>query len=136
MSRITTALIIVGCMALGAAVTYYAYSTMTQNSSTAGAQNGDTVYVHYTGKLNDGTVFDSSLGRGQPLDFVLGMGMVIRGWDEGIVGMKVGEKKVLEIPPEKAYGQQGVPNVETGGYIIPPNSPLTFDVELMKIERR
>ncbi len=90
------------------------------------AQNGDTVEVHYTGKLTDGTVFDSSVGR-DPISFTLGAGAVIAGWDQGILGMTVGEKKTLTIPPELAYGEEGRPPV------IPPNATLIFDVELVAV---
>src|SRR3989344_3232743 len=73
------------------------------------AQNGNKVSVHYTGWLENGTKFDSSLDRGQPFEFTLGAGQVIQGWDLGIVGMKVGEKKKLTIPPELGYGTTGTP---------------------------
>jgi peptidylprolyl isomerase len=92
------------------------------------AQAGDTVSVHYTGKLKDGTKFDSSLDRGQPIEFRLGAGRVIKGWDEGIAGMRVGGKRTLIIPSDLAYGKQGRPPV------IPANAELTFDVELVKIK--
>ena len=85
------------------------------------------VDVHYTGKLEDGTVFDSSLERGQPFRFTLGTGQVIPGWDIGIQGMKPGGKRKLKIPPALAYGQKG-----TGG-VIPPNATLIFDVELVAL---
>ncbi len=98
------------------------------------AESGDKVSVHYTGRLENGTKFDSSLDRGQPFTFTLGAGMVIKGWDEGVLGMKVGEKKVLDISPEKGYGSQGVPDGR-GGYVIPPNSKLIFDVEVVDIKR-
>ncbi len=86
------------------------------------------VDVHYTGKLQDGKVFDSSLERGEPFRFTLGAGQVIPGWDMGILGMKAGGKRVLEIPPELAYGQRGA------GGVIPPNARLTFEVALLAVE--
>ena len=92
------------------------------------AQSGQTVEVHYTGWLADGTKFDSSLDRGQPFSFVLGAGRVIAGWDEGVAGMKVGGERRLIIPPALAYGESGRPPV------IPPNAELTFDVELLAIK--
>lgn len=92
------------------------------------AKNGDTVSVHYTGWLEDGTKFDSSVDRGQPFDFTLGAGMVIRGWDEGVAGMKVGGKRKLVIPPELGYGTSGYPPV------IPANATLIFEVELLQVK--
>jgi FKBP-type peptidyl-prolyl cis-trans isomerase len=92
------------------------------------ASAGDTVSVHYTGKLKDGTKFDSSYDRNQPIQFVLGAHQVIAGWDEGIGGMKVGEKRQLVIPPDLAYGASGTPDGT-----IPPNATLYFDVELMGV---
>ena len=91
------------------------------------AKTGDTVKVHYTGTLLDGTKFDSSLDRGEPFEFKLGAGAVIKGWDEGVVGMKPGGKRKLTIPAEKAYGKAGRPPQ------IPPNSPLVFEVELIGV---
>lgn len=91
----------------------------------AGAQPGDTVSVNYTGKLADGTVFDTSVGKA-PFQFTLGAGQVIPGWDQGLVGMQVGGKRLLIIPPELAYGAQGIGP-------IPPNATLTFEVEMLKI---
>lgn len=92
------------------------------------AQNGDLVIVHYTGKLPNGTVFDSSVGR-QPIRFVLGRGEVIPGWDQGLLGLKVGGKRKLTIPPHLGYGA-------SGSGPIPPNATLLFDVELLDIVRR
>lgn len=91
------------------------------------AEPGDTIFVHYTGKLQDGTQFDSSRG-GDPLPFVLGAGQVIQGWDLGYEGMKVGGKRVLTIPPELGYGAAGAPPD------IPPNATLIFQVELVDVE--
>lgn len=91
-------------------------------------QTGDVVAVHYTGTLSDGTVFDSSYNRGEPIRFPLGVGSVIAGWDEGIALMSEGGKAVLVIPPELAYGESGA-----GGGVIPPNATLIFDVELVEV---
>ena len=88
---------------------------------------GDTVVVHYTGWLEDGTKFDSSLDRGQPFEFVLGAGRVIKGWDEGVASMKVGGKRRLTIPADLAYGSRGFSNV------IPPGATLIFEVELLEV---
>ena len=103
--------------------------TVEKTKTTDGQQckAGDNVSVHYTGKLTDGTVFDSSRSRGQPLKFDVGTGRVIRGWDEGIVQLRVGETAILTCPPDYAYGDQGAGNV------IPPGATLTFDVELVAI---
>ncbi|MFC2046023.1 FKBP-type peptidyl-prolyl cis-trans isomerase, partial [Chloroflexota bacterium] len=94
----------------------------------ASPETGQRVTAHYTGWLEDGTKFDSSLDRGQPFSFALGMGQVIPGWDEGIATMKVGGKRQLVVPPELGYGDAGA------GGVIPPNATLIFEVELVDVE--
>ncbi|QQR77509.1 MAG: FKBP-type peptidyl-prolyl cis-trans isomerase [Candidatus Moraniibacteriota bacterium] len=91
-------------------------------------KSGDTISVHYTGRLTDGTKFDSSVDRGTPFTFTIGAGQVIKGWDEGLLGMKVGEKRTLTIPADKGYGATGA------GGVIPPNATLVFETELVSIQ--
>ena len=93
----------------------------------ASPRKGDTVSVHYTGWLTDGTKFDSSVDRREPLEFVLGMQQVIAGWDQGVATMRVGDKVKLTIPSDLAYGPRGFPGA------IPPNATLVFEVELLAI---
>jgi peptidylprolyl isomerase len=92
-------------------------------------KQGQMVTVHYTGRLENGTKFDSSVDRGQPLVFPIGVGRVIKGWDEGVMTMKVGGKRRLIIPPQLGYGASGA-----GGGLIPPNATLIFDVELLGVQ--
>ncbi len=94
----------------------------------AEAKSGQKVKVHYTGWLTNGTKFDSSVDRGTPFEFNLGAGQVIKGWDEGVAGMKIGGKRKLTIPPQLGYGARGA------GALIPPNSTLVFDVELLGVK--
>jgi peptidyl-prolyl cis-trans isomerase A (cyclophilin A) len=101
---------------------------MTKDGTGTQASAGKTVSVHYTGKLTDGTKFDSSLDRGQPIEFVLGEGRVIKGWDEGIALLKVGGSATFIIPSDLAYGERGA------GGVIPPNATLIFEVELMDVK--
>jgi FKBP-type peptidyl-prolyl cis-trans isomerase FkpA len=102
------------------------YEDLTEGTGPA-AKSGDTVEVHYTGWLTNGTKFDSSHDRKQTFTFKLGAGKVIQGWDEGVAGMKVGGKRKLTIPPALGYGARGAGNV------IPANAELIFDVDLVKI---
>lgn len=107
---------------------YTTYSaTTTQEGQGVAIANGQTAVVHYTGTFIDGKVFDSSVTRGTPFEFTVGAGQVISGWDKAVLGMKVGEKRSLVLPPEFAYGASGVGP-------IPPNTTLLFDVELLGIK--
>lgn len=98
-----------------------------QPGTGATAERGQNVQVHYTGWLRSGKQFDSSVGRGQPFQFQLGAGRVIKGWDEGVAGMRVGGKRMLLIPPQLGYGARGA------GGKIPPNAELVFEVELLQV---
>ena len=91
-------------------------------------KKGDTISVHYTGTLEDGTKFDSSIDRGEPFAFTIGAGQVIQGWEQGTLDMKVGEKRKLTIPAELGYGSSGA------GNLIPPNATIIFDIELISIQ--
>ncbi len=92
-------------------------------------KNGDHVWVHYAGRLESGKEFDNSFKRGEPIDLVLGAGRVIKGWEEGLLGMKLGEKRQLIIPANLGYGERGA------GNDIPPNATLIFDVELVGVKQ-
>ena len=94
------------------------------------AKTGDAVKVHYVGTLPDGKEFDSSKKHNQPFDFELGAGRVIKGWDQGVAGMKIGGKRKLTVPPSLGYGARGFPPV------IPPNSTLIFEVELLEVKKK
>jgi len=102
------------------------YEELQEGSGTE-AKAGNMVHVHYTGWLTDGTKFDSSVDRGSPFSFKLGAGKVIKGWDEGVAGMKIGGKRKLTIPAQLGYGARGA------GGVIPPNAELIFEVELLKV---
>lgn len=101
---------------------------ITRKGTGVQAKNGDTVSVHYTGTLTDGTKFDSSRDRGEPIEFPLGQGRVIKGWDEGLAQMHVGDQAVFIIPAELAYADRGA-----GGGLIPPGATLIFIVELVGV---
>jgi FKBP-type peptidyl-prolyl cis-trans isomerase len=103
--------------------------TTQEGTGTREVKKGDTVFVQYTGKLTDGTKFDSSYDHGgQPFSFTVGAGQVIQGWEQGLLGMKAGEKRTLTIPPSLGYGSAGA------GGVIPPNATLVFDIELVSIK--
>ena len=108
-------------------VTELKIETTEEGSGTLVVKAGDTIAVHYTGTLLDGTKFDSSVDRGIPFEFTVGEGQVIQGWDEGLLGMKVGEKRTLTIPASMGYGARGAGS-------IPPNATLVFETELVEIK--
>ena len=140
MKRLLTCIVAtIACMVIVAATTAQAEKTMmtpggvkievSQEGKGVLPTQGQTVSVHYTGMLTDGTKFDSSIDRGQPISFPLGVGRVIKGWDEAISMMKVGTKARITIPPAMGYGATGA-----GGGKIPPNATLIFDVELVGVK--
>ena len=108
-----------------AGVTELQIESLMEGTGDRQVEKNDVISVHYVGTLTDGTKFDSSIDRGQPFTFTVGIGQVIQGWDQGTLGMKVGEKRRLTIPANLAYGEQG------SGAVIPPNSTLIFEVELV-----
>ena len=116
-------------MAMIAACVVGEFTVTKQNECAEGAEElvpkGSKVKVHYTGKLDDGTVFDSSVTRGQPFDFTVGVGQVIKCWDEGVTQLCKGQKAILNCPPDYGYGARGA------GGVIPPNATLTFEVEVI-----
>jgi len=135
MNRSTTQAVIGLCMLALVGQVQAGHTAGTQVNSTdlttgtgTEAVNHATVSVHYTGWLEDGTKFDSSLDRDAPFEFTLGAGQVIPGWDQGVMGMRIGGKRVLVIPPELGYGSQGA------GGAIPPNATLKFEIELLGVE--
>ncbi len=109
-----------------------AVDALGQNETLKSAEAGDVVIVHYTGTLENGTKFDSSYDRGEPFGFILGKGMVIKGWDEGLLGAKKGDKKHLVITGDKAYGDQEIKGAD-GKVLIPKNATLVFDLEVLEV---
>ena len=109
------------------------YVTLEEGSGEVAAP-GKTVTVHYTGWLMDGKKFESSVDKNRPFEFVLGTGAVIAGWDEGVSGMKVNEKRRLFIPPQLGYGSEGVVHPQTREVVIPGGATLVFDVELLEVK--
>ncbi len=109
-----------------------ALDAVDQNETIKAAEAGDVVIVHYSGTLENGTKFDSSYDRGEPFGFILGKGMVIKGWDEGLIGAKKGDKKHLVITGDKAYGDQEIKGAD-GKVLIPKNATLVFDLEVLEV---
>jgi len=114
-------------MALTTTDTGLQYEDLTVGEGTEATGRGQTVLVHYTGWLEDGTKFDSSVDRNDPFSFPMQCRYVIPGWDEGVIGMKIGGKRRLVIPPNLAYGENGA------GGVIPANATLTFEIELLEV---
>ncbi len=130
---LTVLMVIIGCGSPGSEVKSTSgliyVDEKTGDEEGPAAKAGDVVTVNYTGMFEDGKVFDTSLQEGRvPFEFAIGRGMVIRGWEEGIQGMRIGGKRKLTIPPHLAYGERGA------GGVIPPNSTLIFEVELLAIK--
>ncbi|KAH7913262.1 hypothetical protein BJ138DRAFT_1146494 [Hygrophoropsis aurantiaca] len=126
---LSLALVAVGVLAVDPPAELKIETTYLPDNCVTKAKTGDSIEVHYTGTLFDGgSKFDSSLDRGSPLPIKLGVGQVIRGWDEGLQGMCLNEKRILTIPPSMAYGTRGF------GKVIPANSALVFDVELVGLK--
>ncbi len=107
-------------------------TTQTTTGELRAAEVGDVIVINYSGKFTNGTEFDSSYKRGQPLVFQIGVGQVIKGWDEGLLGVKKGDKKTLTITPDKGYGSEDVKD-QAGKVVIPKNSTLIFDVEIVEV---
>ncbi|HEY1037243.1 MAG TPA: FKBP-type peptidyl-prolyl cis-trans isomerase [Candidatus Paceibacterota bacterium] len=134
MKKSTTVIVIILALLFGAFATYYVYMSRSGDPSTWNVRAGDQVYVHFTWTLPDGTVADTSRDEKGPYGFTSGVGMVVPGFDEAVVGMKIGERKSVKVPPQKAFDSQGVSNGRNG-YAVPPNTTLTLDVEVLNIER-
>jgi len=110
-------------------------ATTTEAGAANIVEQGDTISVIYTGRLADGTVFDSNADGGQPLTFVAGGGQMIPGFDAAVLGMELNEEKTVQIPADQAYGDQGIPDPTTGEYLIPPNSDIEFDIKIVEIRK-
>jgi len=130
--------IVIACLCailFGAAVMYFVPAYVAPQGTQAGSvQPGDTVMVTYTGSLDDGTVFDSSASHGNSFQFVVGLGMVRKGFDDGVLGMKAGEDRTINVTPDEGYGITGVPD-DKGGYLVPSNAGLVYQVHLVSIRK-
>ena len=128
-STILLSLSLAGCFSISVAETSSQMTfEITEVGSGEVAKSGQRATLHYIGKLEDGSVFDSSRDRGEPFSFTLGAGQVIQGWEQGVLGMQIGEVRILKIPPELGYGERGA------GGSIPPNARLIFEVELLSLD--